>query len=68
MDILGLKAEVKSAADDEKVEGLMQLIIDLRKNARAMKDFGTSDQIRDALAGLGISLKDTRDGTTWEIQ
>lgn len=68
MDILGLKAEVKSAADDEKVEGLMQLIINLRKNARAMKDFGTSDQIRDALAGLGISLKDTRDGTTWEIQ
>lgn len=68
IDILGLKEEQTSAGSDEKIEGLMHLIIDLRKNARGMKDFATSDKIRDELANLGISLKDTRDGTTWEIQ
>ena len=63
-DILGLKEE-KSAGHHEFTEGLMQLIIELRQKARINKDWGTSDQIRDALLKLGISVKDTKDGSTW---
>jgi cysteinyl-tRNA synthetase len=61
--ILGIKVEKK--VDGGDLEGLMQLIIDIRAKARDNKDFQTSDQIRDALTKLGISLKDTKDGVTW---
>ena len=46
-------------------EGLMQLIIDIRQQARANKDWGTSDKIRDALKELDIVLKDSKEGTSW---
>ncbi len=61
--ILGLKQE--SAGSDDITEGLMQLLIDLRQQARANKDFDTSDKIRDQLAALKIQLKDGKDGTSW---
>ena len=47
------------------VDGLMNLILDLRQNARANKDFGTSDKIRDSLAKANIQVKDGKDGTGW---
>jgi len=62
-DILGLKVE--ETADDNTVDGLMQLIIDIRQNARANKDWTTSDLIRDQLDALELQLKDGKDGTTW---
>jgi len=65
--ILGLKQENEGQSTNEKVEGLMNLVIDLRKNARTAKDFATSDKIRDELSNIGITLKDSREGTTWEI-
>ncbi len=52
--------------DADLVKGLMELIIQLRAEARARKDFATSDAIRDGLAELGITLQDMKDGTTWE--
>jgi cysteinyl-tRNA synthetase len=66
-DILGLKEETAESTGDEILDGLMDLIIDLRKNARASKDFATSDKIRNELQNMGITLKDTREGTSWEI-
>jgi cysteinyl-tRNA synthetase len=48
------------------VEGLMQLVIQLRADARAKKDFATSDVIRNALTALGITLQDGKSGTLWE--
>ncbi len=67
-DVLGLKADqANNINDDHKVGGLMELIIELRKNAREKKDFATSDKIRNMLSNLGIVLKDTREGTNWEI-
>lgn len=50
----------------ELVDGLMELVIKLRADARAKKDFATSDTIRDGLAELTITLKDLKEGTTWE--
>lgn len=59
-DILGLKNV--SGEENNKLKAVMQLLIDLRKEAKTKKDFVTSDKIRNQLAELGIQLKDERDG------
>jgi cysteinyl-tRNA synthetase len=59
-DIFGLKDE--SAADDNKLTGVVDLLIDIRKDARKRKDYATSDKIRNQLLELGIVLKDEKDG------
>lgn len=59
-DILGLKAE--SNVDEAKLKGSLQLLIDIRKQAKANKDFVISDKIRSELCNLGILLKDEKDG------
>jgi cysteinyl-tRNA synthetase len=64
-DILGLNQE-NVDGDSDLEDKLMQLIIDLRFEAREKKDYATSDAIRDKLTEIGISLKDGKDGTTWE--
>jgi cysteinyl-tRNA synthetase len=62
-DVFGLKDESESNAGP--VEGLMDLVIDLRHQARNNKDWGTSDKIRDALGGINIQIKDGKEGTSW---
>jgi cysteinyl-tRNA synthetase len=65
-DIFGLKME--SGANDNKLDGVLKLIIDIRRDARSKKDFMTSDKIRNALAEIGITLKDEKDGgVNWTI-
>jgi len=59
-NILGLKGE--SAGDDQKLTGVMELLIDIRRDARSRKDYSTSDKIRNQLFQLGIVLKDEKDG------
>ena len=51
----------------EKITGVIELLIKLRKEARENKDWALSDQIRDELIALGIQLKDGREGTTFSI-
>ena len=63
LDVLGLKEENESSSD--KVEGLMNLILELRKDVRAKKDFAASDKIRDELLKVGIQVKDGKEGVTW---
>ncbi|MGH2553570.1 MAG: DALR domain-containing protein, partial [Chitinophagaceae bacterium] len=66
-DILGLKS--MQEADNEKLQGVMQLLIEIRKEAKNKKDFATSDKIRNQLAQLGFSLKDEKDGSmSWTIE
>jgi len=65
-EVLGLKNEQASDADDATLDGLVGEFIRMRAEAKARKDFATSDGIRDRLLSLGIVLKDTKDGTTWE--
>jgi cysteinyl-tRNA synthetase len=67
-DILGLLPEQDSEAGNKVVDGLMKLILEIRANARSSKDWATSDKIRDSLAGMNISVKDTKEGATWEIE
>jgi cysteinyl-tRNA synthetase len=59
-DILGLKDD--SAAGDKKLDGVVELLIDMRKDARTKKDYAASDKIRNQLLQLGILLKDEKDG------
>jgi cysteinyl-tRNA synthetase len=48
-------------------EAKIQALIDARTQARASKNFAESDRIRNELAAMGVVLKDSKDGTTWEI-
>lgn len=58
-----------TAADHEKLKGVMDLLIAIRKEARNKKDFATSDQIRNELARLGIVLKDEKGGgMSWSVE
>ncbi|MBS1662461.1 MAG: cysteine--tRNA ligase [Bacteroidetes bacterium] len=59
-NILGLKGE--SSGDDQKLTGVVDLLIDIRRDARGRKDYATSDKIRNQLLELGIVLKDEKDG------
>jgi cysteinyl-tRNA synthetase len=65
--ILGLfvSRPTSDAADDQLAAGLIELLIDVRAQARKKKDFATSDFIRDRLAELGVVLEDRKDGTGW---
>jgi cysteinyl-tRNA synthetase len=65
-DVLGLLNDVKDQAS-EKIDGVVSLLIKLRKEARENKDWDLSDQIRDELLAIGIQLKDGREGTTYSI-
>ncbi|MCC5916933.1 MAG: cysteine--tRNA ligase [Cryomorphaceae bacterium] len=66
-DVLGL--QFSSAENDQSgaLDGALQVLIELRNQARADKNWGMSDQIRDQLAAKGIMLKDGKDGTTYTI-
>lgn len=66
-DILGLESQESTSGSTEKMDAAMQVLIDLRKEARSNKDFSLSDKIRDELAGKGIQLKDGREGTTYSL-
>ena len=62
-DVLGIEIGVTNS--DSKLAPVMDLVIDLRQQARDNKDWTTSDKIRDGLATAGIVIKDAKDGTSW---
>ncbi len=66
-EILGLTNESESSSSDSKMDDVMDLLLDLRTDAKKNKDFATSDKIRDNLKEIGITVKDTREGSDWEI-
>lgn len=68
-DILGLKDERdSSAAGLEAYHGAVELLLEVRTEAKAKKDWTTSDLIRDKLSALGFVLKDTKEGTEWQLK
>ncbi len=66
-DVLGLEDNTSTDGNSVALEKAMELIIELRAEARANKDWGTSDKIRDALSDAGIKLKDGKDGTSFSV-
>ncbi|NQY05956.1 MAG: cysteine--tRNA ligase, partial [Flavobacteriaceae bacterium] len=66
-DVLGLVDEADNNSQTEKLEGTIELLIQLRAEAKANKDYALSDQIRNQLLDLGIQLKDGREGTSYNL-
>ncbi|MFV8371357.1 cysteine--tRNA ligase [Flavobacterium sp. LB2P74] len=66
-EVLGLEDEKVSDSSNDKLEGTVNMLIEMRKQARDNKNFALSDQIRDQLIALGIQLKDGKEGTTFSI-
>ncbi|MDO1499879.1 cysteine--tRNA ligase [Winogradskyella maritima] len=66
-DVLGLTNEEQSSGQSDKLSGAVEILINLRKEARINKDFALSDKIRDELAEVGITLNDGREGTTFSV-
>lgn len=65
-EVLGLEASATAEGGNDitkKLDGVVELLIELRKEARANKDFALSDKIRDELAAKGVQLKDGKNGT-----
>ncbi|MBE9483767.1 MAG: cysteine--tRNA ligase [Bacteroidetes bacterium] len=66
-DILGLKNEEEAAGDDSLSGQLIETLLNLRREAKGNKDFNTADKIRDQLTAIGVTLKDTKEGTEWSL-
>ncbi|MGQ8867706.1 cysteine--tRNA ligase [Myroides sp. TSA_177.3] len=66
-DVLGLESTNIMAANNDKLEGVVSMLIQMRNEARANKDFAMSDHIRDELAKLNIQLKDGKEGTSFSL-
>ncbi len=64
-DVFGLRGETTGGHENDRLDGVMQLVLELRQKARENKDWGTADRIRDALAAANITVKDGKEGTTW---
>lgn len=62
-DVLGLVQE--SEGTNSKIDEVMSLLMEIRAEARAKKDWATSDLIRDRLQDAGITIKDSKEGTSW---
>jgi cysteinyl-tRNA synthetase len=64
-DILGIQAEEKG--NEEALDGVMQMLLAMRADAKANKNYALSDEIRNKLADLGFSIKDGKDGSSWSL-
>ena len=70
-NLLGLfrrRIEKAAAGGDEFADGLMELFIQVRAEARKSKQFAIADRIRDGLAALGVTIEDRPEGTRWQRQ
>ena len=67
-DILGLSSEKIESANDELPKDLMEIIIQLRNQSKENKDWTTADLIRDELKKLNISIKDSKDSSSWNFE
>ena len=65
LDVLGLRREEEAKADDGALDTVMDLVLALRAEAKTTKNFALSDRIRDQLAAAGITVTDTKEGSTW---
>ena len=67
-DILGIKMEQAESGESELLPKVIQLVLDIRQEAKKNRNFELSDQIRNQLGGIGITVKDRKEGADWEIE
>jgi len=66
-DVLGLKSETEASAGNEAYKKAIDLLLNMRLEAKRNKDWATSDKIRNELTALGFEIKDTKEGFEWKI-
>ncbi len=66
-DVLGIKNEKTTSDTSDKLDGVVEMLIGMREDARENKNWALSDEIRDKLLALGIQLKDGKDGTSFSV-
>ena len=69
--VLGLRDEEAAGGSgkaEKALEGVMGIVLEDRRKARAEKNWAESDRIRDLLASFGITVKDTKEGATWTLE
>ena len=65
-DVLGLEVESEmGGAKNDDTGALLDLLVQLRSDAKTSKDWGTADAIRNALSDIGVTIKDGKEGSTW---
>lgn len=71
IDILGVRTEIAGTTDNPEAlkpfEQAVDLLLEIRAKAKTAKDWATSDLIRDRMAAIGFTVKDTKDGAEWKI-
>ena len=68
-DIMGIREEAGvSGEGNEAYHKAVDLLLDVRKEAKARKDWTTSDYIRDRLSEIGFEIKDTKEGVEWKLK
>ncbi len=67
LDVMGLKSDAHSG-NDNLLDAVMQVVLDIRHDAKKNKDFATSDKIRKELEKSNIEIKDGKDGSTWSVK
>jgi cysteinyl-tRNA synthetase len=66
--ILGLENEKAESGGKDMITPLVTMLLDMRMQAKADKNWALSDQIRDKLTAIGIRVKDRKDGYDWEVE
>lgn len=66
-DILGLLTQREDSSSSEAYKGAVDLLLNIRMEAKARKDWETSDKIRNQLTALGFDVKDKKDGFEWNL-
>ena len=66
-DVLGLKDDKADYANVDILAGVVEMVLEMRRDAKMNRDFATSDLIRQKLTDLGIQIKDTKEGTDWNL-
>jgi cysteinyl-tRNA synthetase len=67
-DLFGLKKSEQAGESNEAFNAAIDLLLQLRQDAKASKDWATADKIRNELTNLGFVVKDTKDGASWELK
>jgi cysteinyl-tRNA synthetase len=66
-DILGLKSETQSNENETAYRKAVDLLLSIRQQAKANKDWSTSDKIRNEMSDMGFKVKDTKEGFEWSL-
>ena len=66
-DVLGLGGSTADDQSAQKLDDVMQVLLNIRASAKSNKDYGTADAIRNQLKAIGVTVMDGKDGADWQF-